>query len=360
MPAASPESPFRLGLLSRPLQWAVLATLSLALAVALELVQLPAALLLGPMVAGIACGVNGATIRLPRLLLLSGQAVIGCLIATSVSPGILPTLVAEWPIFVGAAVSTVLASSFLGWFISRLRILPGTTAVWGSAPGAASAMVFIAESFGADVRLVAFMQYLRVIMVSAAAAIIARLWVDTSGVPRPHVDWFPPIEPLPFAATLAVAVGGAALGKLLRLPTPFLLGAMIVGVTVHLGFSVPMQLPHWLLALSYPLIGWSIGLNFTTSILRHAFRALPQVIGSILLLMAFCGTIAWFLSHSLGIDPLTAYLATSPGGMDSVAIIAAASHTVDISFIMALQLMRFLIVLVLGPPLARWVARGVG
>ncbi len=43
---------------------------------------------------------------------------------------------------------------------------------------------------------------------------------------------------------------------------------------------------------------------------------------SILLLMGFCGAIAWLLSHELGIDPLTAYLATSPGGLDSVAIIA--------------------------------------
>jgi len=45
--------------------------------------------------------------------------------------------------------------------------------------------------------------------------------------------------------------------------------------------------------------------------------------------------------------------------MDSVAIIAAASHNVDISFIMALQTLRFLLVLLLGPGLARLVARAV-
>jgi uncharacterized membrane protein AbrB (regulator of aidB expression) len=53
-----------------------------------------------------------------------------------------------------------------------------------------------------------------------------------------------------------------------------------------------------------------------------------------------------------GIDPLTAYLATSPGGMDSVAIIGAASN-VDLSFVMALQTLRLVIVLIVGPPLAR-------
>lgn len=40
--------------------------------------------------------------------------------------------------------------------------------------------------------------------------------------------------------------------------------------------------------------------------------------------------------------PLTAYLATSPGGADSVAIIAASAH-VEISFVMAMQLARFLV-----------------
>ena len=66
------------------------------------------------------------------------------------------------------------------------------------------------------------------------------------------------------------------------------------------------------------------------------------------------------MSRMLGVDPLTAYLATSPGGMDSVAIIAAASDSVDISFVMALQTARFLIVLLAGPPLARLLARRVG
>ena len=146
-------------------------------------------------------------------------------------------------------------------------------------------------------------------------------------------------------------------GYLLRLPSPYFLGAVILGAVVHLGFGVPLQLPEWLLAVSYALIGWSIGLNFTSAILRHAARALPQIVGSIIALMAFCGGMAWLLSHELGIDPLTAYLATSPGGMDSVAIIAAASDSVDISFVMALQSARLLVVLLFGPSLARLVAR---
>jgi uncharacterized membrane protein AbrB (regulator of aidB expression) len=49
----------------------------------------------------------------------------------------------------------------------------------------------------------------------------------------------------------------------------------------------------------------------------------------------------------------------SPGGLDSVAIIAASS-TVDLPFVMAMQTARFLVVLLTGPSLARFIANRVG
>ncbi len=349
----------RLGTARPATQWSVVLFVSLLFVGALEAASLPAALLIGPMFAGIVAGTNGATIRVPQTAFAAAQAIVGCLVAASISPGIFPIFLAEWPLFLGAVAATLTASSVLGWLISRWRILPGTTAVWGSSPGAATAMVLMAGAFGADQRLVAFMQYLRVIFVSMAAAVIARLWVDTSGlVPAPTV-WFPPIQPQGFAATLLVALAGAAAGRLLRLPSPYFLGTMILGTALHLGAGLDFQLPQWLLAVSYAAVGWTIGLNFTMPILRHATRALPQVVASILILIAICGGLAWLISRTLGVDPLTAYLATSPGGMDSIAIIAAASDNVDISFVMALQTVRFLIVLLLGPAIARLVARAV-
>jgi uncharacterized membrane protein AbrB (regulator of aidB expression) len=62
----------------------------------------------------------------------------------------------------------------------------------------------------------------------------------------------------------------------------------------------------------------------------------------------------------VGIDPLTAYLATSPGGADSAAIIAASSGKADALFVMTMQMIRAIAVLFLGPPLAKFVARRLG
>lgn len=353
------ESPRPEPLTGKPawLQWLLLLFVSALFSFLLEFAALPGALLIGPMLAAIVAGTYGASVRAPKLGFAVGQAVVGVLIASSLSPTIFLSFAARWPLFLAVVLATVAASSFLGYLISRWRIMPGSTAVWGSSPGAATAMVLMAEAFGADARLVAFMQYLRVIFVTVAAALIARLWVDTSGVVVPPTIWFPPIEILPFAATAGVVAIGCLLGPLVRLPSPYFLGALIVGTVLHLAGGVDFQLPEWLLAISYALIGWTIGLNFNRAILRHAARVLPQIILSILVMIAFCGGLAWLLVYEMGVDPLTAYLATSPGGMDSVAIIAAASDTIDISFVMALQTARFLFVLVFGPPIARMIAR---
>jgi membrane AbrB-like protein len=120
-----------------------------------------------------------------------------------------------------------------------------------------------------------------------------------------------------------------------------------------------IELPPLLLALSYAVIGWSIGVRFTRPILVHVARAFPRVLASTLSLIAMCAGIGYVLAAAAHVDPLTAYLATSPGGVDSVAIIAAGSN-VNLPFVMAMQTARFLIVLSIGPSLARFMTRRAG
>ena len=80
-----------------------------------------------------------------------------------------------------------------------------------------------------------------------------------------------------------------------------------------------------------------------------------KIIASIFTLIIMCGGLAYALHVAAGTDPLTAYLATSPAS-NSVAIIAA-STKVDMSFVMAMQVGRLLLVILIGPNLARIVAR---
>ena len=336
-------------------QWGLLLILSAVLICLLEIAGAPAALLLGPMISGILFGVNGGAVRVPRLFYLGAQAIVGCLIARAISYDIVRAFLEEWPLFLGVVLTVVAASGALGWLMSRSRALPGTTAVWGSSPGAATAMMLMAEAYGADAQLVAFMQYLRVVFVAVAASAIARFWIDASGAAAPAIVWFPPIDWPPFVETLGIAIVGGILGRALRIPAGALLLPIAAGAALHISGLVRIELPPWLLAISYALLGWNIGLGFTSRILRHASRALPQIVLSIVALIAFCCGLALVLVKTSGVDPLTAYLATSPGGIDSIAIIAASSK-VNISFVMALQTARFVVVMFVGPPLAQLIA----
>jgi len=126
---------------------------------------------------------------------------------------------------------------------------------------------------------------------------------------------------------------------------------------LHAGGWLAIELPRWLLAVAYALLGWNIGLGFRRDTLRHVGRALPVVAGAAVCLMSFCGLLAWCLARLAHVDALTAYLATSPGGVDSVAIIAASAPRVDLPFVLALQSVRLLFVIGLAPLITRLVVR---
>jgi membrane AbrB-like protein len=340
-------------------QWSILVAGSVASAALLEGAGLPAALLLGPMIAGIVLATNGGTIRAPKLPVQVAQAVIGCLVAHAITPDIVLAFLKDWPLLLGVVLVIVATGSGLGVAMARYAVVPGTTAIWGTAPGAASVMLVLAGAFGADARLVAFMQYFRVVCVAGLASIVARVWIGPAAAAAPPIVWFPPLAGADLAATLAVVSAGAAAGLWRVVPGGTLLVPMIAGALLEGAGLARLALPPWLLALSYALLGWSVGLGFTRAILTHARRALPQVLLATLAMIAVAGGLALILVEATGIDPLSAYLATTPGGMDTVAAIAASS-TVDVSFVMALQTVRFVIVLFAGPPLARLVAQRVG
>jgi membrane AbrB-like protein len=316
--------------------------------------QLPAALMLGPLLAGIVVESMQASIRLPRLPFSLAQGIIGCLVAEAMTPAIVHSFALHWPFFLAIVFIMILFNCSLGWAISTLGILPGTAAIWGLLPGAASAMMIMAEGYGADSRLVAFMQYMRVVIVAVLASMVARFWVHTTAMVVQDV-WFPALHWLPFLETLAIILGGIVIGHLSRLPAGMLLVPLFAGAALHLSGLVEIELPRWLLAAGYVCIGWQTGLRFTRDVLAHAVRALPAIAVSIMTVIAFCGGIACVLVKLFGIDPLTAYLATSPGGVNAVAIIAA-STKVDVPFVMALQSVRLLLVLFIGPVLSRFAA----
>jgi membrane AbrB-like protein len=102
-----------------------------------------------------------------------------------------------------------------------------------------------------------------------------------------------------------------------------------------------------------------VGLRFTRSSLRSIARLLPLATALILLVIAACGLLGLLLSAVTGVDRLTAYLATTPGGLFAVLATAADSGS-DVTYVLAVQVIRVFAMLLVAPLLARWLRSSAG
>ncbi len=204
-------------------------------------------------------------------------------------------------------------------------------------------------------RKVAVMQYLRVVVVAATASMVARA-VGLGGAASRPTQWLTPItSPVSLVVIIALIVASGLLMPRLKIPAGPLLAPMIIATFLQDVGLVRVELPQLLLVASYVVVGWAIGLRFTRESFASIAKSLPQVLASIVALVLGCAAIGWALGRIAHIDPLTAYFATSPGGADSIAILTAGTP-IDVPFIMAAQMARFVAVLLLGPPLAKRIA----
>ena len=338
--------------------WAALIIASAALAAGLQWASVPAATLLGPMLAGMVFALRGTGLYVPRWAFGAALSVVGCMVAVSMTPSVLNTLIIHWPSIVLSIVMVIVSGALVGIGLMRLGTLSGTTAAWGTSPGGAVAMTAMAESFGADIRMVAFMQYLRIFVVVITASLVSSILLGIHVDNLPVPSWSPGFDAplIPLVQTLSLVIAGAVLGRLTRMPGGALLLPMVIGAVLNSMGVMHIVLPPWLLWSAYASLGWYVGLRFTPKTLGYALRVLPQLLLAIVCLMALCGSAAWMLTVWAGVDPLTAYLATSPGGLDSVAIIAADSGS-DIAFVLSLQTLRLFAVVLIGPVIARLICR---
>jgi membrane AbrB-like protein len=157
-----------------------------------------------------------------------------------------------------------------------------------------------------------------------------------------------------------VVLGLALLGTLTAkhlsfIPSAASLVPLTIGGALQIA-GVNIAVPAWLVAVAYLAFGAHIGLRTTPEILRVGAKALPQLIGAALLLMVLCAGSGAVLSVVAGVDLMSALLATVPGSVDSIALIAVNAGA-DMTFVMTLQTLRLFAVSIFGPLVARSMVR---
>ena len=289
---------------------------------------------------------------------------LGVYIGTMVSHDAVSALGPDWPAVVMIAIATLAISIVAGAVLGIHRDITALTGSLALVAGGASGLVAIARELGGDDRVVAVVQYLRVALVTASMPVVvtliyhadkshpAELKAQTDSAP-----WY-----LSVAMMIALIFAGATGGRLIRLPGSGLLGPMALTVVLQLtGLSFGLTVPTILVQAGYMLIGWQAGVAFTRDALRAVGRLLPAAIGLIVVIGVGTAGLGVVLADVAGVTPLEGYLATSPGGV--YAVLATAVETgSNVTFIIAAQVVRILLMLFAAPFLGRavmWVSNRV-
>ena len=121
---------------------------------------------------------------------------------------------------------------------------------------------------------------------------------------------------------LAIGIGatGGTVFALLKLPLPWMLGAMVF-VTVASIAGAPVRLPHMLRQCMVVFIGTMLGSQFTPELLDRVGEWMVSVGGLLVYGIAAMTLVLGYLRRFGGYDPVTAYFASAPGGLNDMTII---------------------------------------
>ncbi|SFC95452.1 AbrB family transcriptional regulator [Klenkia taihuensis] len=339
------------------LDWLAVLAVAVLLSVGLELLSVPSATLFAGLVAGLGRALLVARpLGAPKQAMTGAQAVVGVSIGALVSLSTLETIAADWLPVVAVTVGTLLLSVLAG----RLMALqPGVSRVTGAfamIAGGASGITVMARELGADARMVAVLQYLRVLLIVVTMPVVAAVAFGASGGGTAPADTGPGLW-AGLLFTLVSAAVGYPLARLARLPVAALLGPMLVAATLDLtGLSRGASVPALLEAAAFLVIGLQVGLSFTRDSLRVVGRALPLALLLIVALVVASAGLGLVLSATADVSPLTAYLATTPGGLYAVLATATGSGA-DATVVLAVQVLRLFVMLLTAPLLSRWLRR---
>jgi hypothetical protein len=117
------------------------------------------------------------------------------------------------------------------------------------------------------------------------------------------------------------ALAGAALARL-GTPNAWMLGPLVITVTLTLGEIGLSAIPTWLSNMAQLLLGCSLGSGFERKSLRSSPRFIILVCVSVLLAMGTSALAAWALALLGSVPAPTMVLATAPGGMAEMCVTA--------------------------------------
>lgn len=311
----------------------------------------------------------GFDLRCPLAARAAGQWAIGTVLGLYFTPAVLAVVAARAG-YIGAAVAFALGLGVAcAWLLRRLAGVSHATAFFAMALGGASEMAVQGERHGAEGQHVAAAHGMRLMMVVSFLPFVLRGPADAparaaaggaalaAGHGLPAADW----------GTLAALGGAAGAFGLLAgatcaagwilwqrgVPNAWVLGPLFAAAALAVLQAPVGHVPEWMVRAGQLCIGLSLGTRFTPGFLHTAPRFMAAVAACTVAALGLAAAFGLLLARLAGLQPATAMLATSPGGIAEMALTARALH-LDVPVVTAFHVCRMVVlVLAVGPAFRR-------
>lgn len=307
----------------------------------LAYLNVPMALMFGPVILIIIVHRFAVSLTIPKRTLTFVQMVLGTsvgLMFTRVDLSQFDHLLLIMITMV-SCLAVQFTVSFL-WFRKRVG-WSVQESLLGAVPGAMAAILALTDHTGTPPQKVVISHTIRLIILIMLAGVVVG-----SDHPVPSPADIPPQSPVSVLWLLLIVVCGYLSGKMLEkinVPAPFMLTSLGAAIAVQSIVSTYIVFPLPLNDISMTLIGMYIGSYFVLFPLRSLLRNMVISAQVVLINIMLTALIAFGASHLTGFSFPVLLLSWAPGSMEAMTF-AAITMGIDAGFVMLNHILRMLII----------------
>jgi uncharacterized protein len=319
----------------------------------LDAAKLPAGWLAGAMMFAATAALAGRTIALPAALTRACSITLGITIGGVVTPETLRGM-ATWPLSIVGVTLAMAASTFATViYLTRVHGWSTPTAIFAGTPGGLAQVMALAtqEGRGCDIRGVAMVQTLRVIILTVCVPAVLSLAGLAGPARLPASAVTVADAPVQFAILVGVSVVVALALLRLGFPGGLIFGPLMVSAILHGGAFISVTMPFPLAVAAMVGLGTVAGGRFTGTPFRLLLGYLGAALGSFVVSLVVAGAIGAGVTALVSLPLPDVIVAYAPGAVDAMMILALALH-LDPIFVGAHHLTRVFVVSLALPILA--------
>ena len=319
---------------------------------ALGWLGMPAGYLSGAILAVACASLAGRPMSIPTPLLRVLLVMIGISLGAVVTPETLHGM-ATYPLSVASLIVAMTLISFTG--AAYLRLVHGwdaLTAYLAAAPGGLSQVMGLAAEMGADMRAIAIVQTMRVVIVAVGLPAGLAFFGLAGHATRSLGGPFDPAQLDELALLVVASTAAEIFAYRINFPGGLLFGAMLTSGALHGSGYIHVVMPWWVTYSVMIAFGAVTGSRFANTPLRLLVNFIGAAFGSFAVAVAIAALFAVGLVEILSLPTAEVMIAYAPGAVDAMMLLALALN-LDPVYVGAHHLARIFYVSLTMPLVAR-------